>query len=142
MGRTYQSTIVDAPADEVWSVLRDFHDLSWAPDVVESCEALGPENGDEIGARRRLNDAFEETLRELSDVDRRLRYSIDEGPSPVSSDEVSDYVGTVRVHPVTDRDASFVEWSSRWDGNDEDAREFCHGIYVALLDALREHFAG
>lgn len=141
MGTTYQSTIVDAPAEEVWSVLRDFHDMSWAPDVIESCEALGASSGDEPGARRRLNGAFEETLRELSDPDRRLRYSIDDGPSPVSADDVSDYVGTVRVHPVTDRDAAFVEWSSRWDGNDEEAEEFCHGIYVALLQELKEHFA-
>lgn len=141
MGRTYQSTIVDAPAGEVWGVLRDFHDMTWAPDVVESCEALGPESGDEVGARRSLNGVFEETLRELSDLDHRLRYSIDDGPSPVSSTDVSDYVGTVRVHPVTDSDASFVEWYSRWDGNDEEAREFCHGIYVALLRALKEHFA-
>lgn len=141
MGKTYQSTVVDAPADEVWSVLRDFHDLSWAPDVIESCEALGAESGDEVGARRRLNGVFEETLRELSDRDRTLRYSIDEGPSPVSSDDVDDYVGTVRVRPVTDRGASFVEWSSRWDGNDEEAAEFCHGIYVALLRSLEGHFA-
>lgn len=142
MGRTYQSTVVEAPADDVWETLRDFHDLSWAPEVVESCEALGDARGDEPGARRLLNGAFEETLLELSDVDRRLRYSIDDGPSPVSSAEVSNYVGTVRVHPVTDVDASFVEWSSRWDGNDREAEEFCHGIYVGLLQALSDHFGG
>lgn len=43
---------------------------------------------------------------------------------------------------VIDRDAAFVAWSSRWDGNDEEAAEFCHGIYVALLQALKEHFGG
>lgn len=142
MGSTYQSTVVEAPAEEVWGVLRDFHDLSWAVDVVESCEALGPLAAHEVGARRRLNGVFEETLRELSDLDRRLRYSIDEGPSPVSSSDVREYVGTVRVRPVTDSGASFVEWSSRWYGNEEEAAEFCHGIYVALLQALERHFAG
>lgn len=140
MGSTYQSIVVDAPAEEVWGTLRDFHDMSWAPEVVESCEAIGPGEGDEIGARRRLNGAFEETLRELSDGERRLRYSIDDGPSPVSAAEVDDYVGTVRVRPVTDSGASFVEWSSTWEGNDEEAAEFCHGIYVALLRSLRRHF--
>lgn len=142
MGRTYQSIVVDAPADDVWELLRDFHDLSWAPDVVESSEALGDARPDEPGARRRLNGVFEETLLELSDLDRRLRYSIDDGPSPVSSDEVSHYVGTVRVHPVTDTGSSFVEWSSRWDGGAGEAAEFCHGIYVALLGSLEEHFEG
>ena len=142
MGRTYQSIVVDAPADEVWEILRDFHDLSWAPDVVESAEALGDGRPDEPGARRRLNGVFEETLLELSDLDRRLRYSIDDRPSPVSSDEVSHYVGTVSVHPVTDSGASFVEWSSRWDGGAGEAVEFCHGIYVALLGSLKDHFEG
>lgn len=142
MGSTYQSTVVEASAEEVWGVLRDFHDLSWAPDVIESCEVLGSGAGDRVGARRRLNGVFEETLRELSDLDRRLRYSIDEGPSPVSSQDVRDYVGTVRVRPVTDGGASFVEWSSRWDGDDQEAADFCHGIYTALLQALARHFAG
>lgn len=142
MGRTYQSIVVDAPADRVWETLRDFHDLSWAPGVVESCEALGDARGDEPGARRRLNGVFEETLLELSDLDRRLRYSIDDGPSPVGAEDVSHYVGTVRVRPITDADAAFVEWSSRWDGNDDEAEEFCHTIYVGLLQALRDRFAG
>lgn len=142
MGRTYQSTVVDASADEVWETLRDFHDLSWASDVIESCEPLGDARPDEPGARRLLNGAFEETLLELSDLDRRLRYAIDDGPSPVSRDDVSNYVGTVRVRPVTDAHAAFVEWSSRWDGNDREAAEFCHNIYVGLLEALGDHFGG
>lgn len=36
MGRTYQSILIQAPVDRVWQAVRDFHDLSWAPDVVES----------------------------------------------------------------------------------------------------------
>lgn len=51
-------------------------------------------------------------------------------------------MGTVRVRPVTDAEGSFVEWSSRWDGNDREAEEFCHTIYVGLLTALADHFDG
>ena len=142
MGETYQSTVIEAPAERVWAVLRDFHDMSWAPNVVESCEPVGDADGDQVGARRVLNGAFRETLREHSDGDRMLRYSIDDGPSPVSKDDVSDYMGTVRVRSVTDTDRSFVEWSSRWQGSEEEAREFCHGIYTALLQQLKRHFEG
>src|SRR6056297_2058063 len=92
MGSTYQSIVVPAPASAVWQTLRDFHDLSWAPDVVESCEAVGDHASTQPGAQRVLNDAFHETLHAVNDVDRVLKYSIDDGPSPVSKDEVSGYV--------------------------------------------------
>ncbi len=95
-----------------------------------------------MGARRVLNGVFHETLLEHSDDERTLRYSIDDGPSPVSQEDVSDYVGTVRVLPVTDADRAFVEWSSSWRGNEDEARQFCHTIYTSLLQALNDHFEG
>ena len=33
-----------------------------------------------------------------------------------------------------------VEWTTSWDSNAEDAVEFCHGIYVALLGDLKATF--
>ena len=141
MGRTYQSTVVEAPADQVWRLLRNFHDMSWAPGVIESCTVVGDRDGDQPGARRVLNGVFHETLQAVDDLERSLKYSIDDGPSPVSKAEVSRYIGQLRVLAVTDTDTSFVEWHSSWHGNDAAATEFCHSIYVALLDALKKHFA-
>ena len=141
MGQTYQSVVVRAPVDEVWKALSDFHDASWAPNVVESCEAVGDAGPREVGAQRLLNGVFAETLLTLDDEARTFTYSIDDGPSPVSKDEVSNYVGRVEVHPVTEGDGgTFVEWSSSWENNDEAAAEFCHGIYVALLGELKNSF--
>ena len=51
------------------------------------------------------------------------------------------YVGTVRVSPVTDTSATFVEWSSGWESSKGGAEEFCNPIYKALLDSLKAHFA-
>jgi len=146
MGSTYQSIVVPAPASAVWQTLRDFHDLSWAPDVVESCEAVGDHASTQPGAQRVLNDAFHETLHAVNDVDRVLKYSIDDGPSPVSKDEVSDYVGRIEVRPVTHGTdgaggATFVEWSSSWEATTDEAEEFCRTIYVGLLRALQNHFS-
>jgi len=142
MPATYQSTIVQAPAETVWQSLRDFHDMSWAAGVVEKCEAVGNRAGDQVGARRVLNDAFHETLRGLDDTTMTLRYSIDEGPSPVSSREVSNYAGTVHVVPATEDGACVVEWHSQWEAASEDGVPFCADIYKALLGRLRTHFAG
>lgn len=139
MGKTYQSITLKAPADKVWSTIRNFHDLSWAPNVVTKVKTVGKLKGDQVGAKRVLNDAFHETLLELSDVSRSIKYSIDDGPSPVSKNDVSNYVGSVQVRPITEsRGGTFVEWSSSWDGNDAACEDFCHPIYVALLSDMKK----
>ncbi|WP_404362870.1 SRPBCC family protein [Marinobacter sp.] len=139
MGKTYQSVVINAPAEKVWSTLRDFHDLSWAPNIISSVEAVGDRKGDEPGAKRILNEAFHETLTDIDDQEYSISYSIDDGPSPVSRDEVSDYTGRVLVRPVTEGEGgTFVEWYSSWQGKDKEAAEFCHGIYANLLGELKK----
>ena len=142
MPSTYQSTIVRAPADRVWQALRDFHDMSWAAGVVEKCEVVGDRAADQVGARRILNDAFHETLLAIDERSRTLSYRIDDGPSPVSRGEVSDYIGTVHVVPATEDGACVVEWFSRWDAPNDDGVPFCGNIYKALLRKAREAFGG
>jgi hypothetical protein len=69
-----------------------------------------------------------------------LKYSIDNGPSPVSNKEVSNYIGVVKLSAETEGGKTHVEWSSSWESDVQDAVDFCHGIYVALLDELAESF--
>lgn len=140
MPSTHQSQDIDAPVSEVWKRFENFHDLSWAPDVVPSVDKVGPIDGHAPGAKRILNNAFYETLVEIDPQQHRLKYSIDDGPSPVSKDEVSNYYGVVTLEPVDGGTRTHVEWTSSWDSSSEDAVAFCHGIYVALLDALARSF--
>ena len=138
----YNSVTVDAPVDQVWQALRDFHDLSsCCPDVITQLEPVGDVGGTEIGAKRILNGAFHETLLTLDDEERTFSYSIDDGPEAVSKDNVQGYVGEVRVFPVTDDDSTFVLWTSLWDSSGGGVQEFCDPIYQALLGALKNHFA-
>ena len=140
MPSTYQLIVADAPITEVWAKINNFHDLSWAPNVITKVEKVGSVDGREAGAKRILNDAFHETLVEIDDDEYKMKYSIDDGPSPVSRDEVSNYFGVVQLSPATEGDGTLVEWSSSWESDVEDAAEFCHGIYVALLGELAESF--
>lgn len=137
MGTTHQTIEISASPDTVWQTIRNFHDLSWAPNVVAKVDQVGDKAGDEIGAGRVLNSMFHETLISLDDDSKDLSYSIDDGPSPVSKDDVKNYVGKVTVQPAAEGDGSHVEWSSSWQDNDEAAADFCRGIYVALLQDLK-----
>ncbi len=137
MGQTYQSITIHAAPERVWNTLRDFHDMSWAPNVVTGLEIVGDAGNDEPGAERVLNGAFHETLQEINDEERTFSYSIDDGPSPVSKDDVKNYIGRVSVQAGDGEGSTFVEWSSSWELNDEPVHEFCHGIYVALLADLK-----
>ncbi len=138
MGSTQQTIEIAVSPDQVWQTIRDFHDLSWAPNVISEIQAVGEKTGNEVGAVRVLNGVFHETLRTLEDDAKTLTYSIDDGPSPVSKDEVENYVGRVTVRQVEQGESSLVEWSSSWQHNNEAATEFCHGIYVALLEDMKK----
>jgi len=104
---------------------RNFHAMSWAPEIVTSVDVVGDKKGDQPGAGRVLNGAFHETLKTLDEDNRQLSYSIDDGH--------------VRVRPITEsNEGTFVEWYSHWQGKDQEAAEFCHGIYAGLLGQLKK----
>lgn len=137
MGKTHQTIDINAPAKKVWAAMRNFHDMQWAKNVITECKPLGDISGDKVGSKRLLNGVFSETLLSLNDDARSFTYSIDNGPPPVSHDDVSNYIGKVDVEGTGDGQSTVVTWSSSWDGKD-DATEFCHTIYVALLDDLKK----
>ena len=136
------STVINASADKVWTALRNFHDMSAFPNVIEKADVVGDTPGTETGAQRVLNSAFHETLKSLDDENRVLTYSIDDGPAATSKDNVSGYIGKLQVFAVTDEDESFVLWTSSWESSgSEDVAAFCNPIYQALLSDLKKTFA-
>nr|BFE78952.1 SRPBCC family protein [Planobispora longispora] len=134
----YASTVINAPADEVWDYLRDFGNLAeWLPGLT-SCEIEG--GTAEPGAIRRVEGAgglFRERLLVLDDSSRTATYEILECPLPVRN-----YRATYRVAPVTDSGQSFVEWSAAFETDDEArmTKIFTRGIFEPGLAALRKLF--
>ena len=120
MGQCYNSTVVDSAIEETWAVIRNFYELGWATGVVTKMEKVGDVDGDTPGARRILNDAFHETLRSIDDETYAFSYSIDNGPGPVATDVVSNYLGTVSLHAVTDSGQTFVVWTSSYESDQND----------------------
>ena len=142
MGKTYQSITIDAPVEKVWETIRDFHDGSWAPNVITKLEVKGDTRGDQVGAGRVLNEVFHETLLTLDENGRTFTYSIDEGPGPLAKGEVDGYTGRVSVQPTEDGSGAVVEWTSSWEKNDDAVYEFSHPIYLALLDDMKKSIEG
>jgi hypothetical protein len=136
----YNSTVLNAPVQTVWKTIADFHDLSWAPGVITSCESIGGYESHELGARRVLNGSFDETLLSMDEEHHMFSYRINDGPGPVAKDKVKNYVGRVKLLPVTRSDRTFIEWASTYDGDQEAVADLCNPIYNAMLAKLEEKF--
>jgi len=138
--KVIRSTILNAPTDTVWEVLRDFngHDR-WHPVVDESRIERG-EASDRIGCIRKfkLGDGSElrEQLLTLSDMEQTFSYCLLDTPVPLFN-----YVAHLRLFPVTDGDRTFWEWESRFDtpaGREDELKSLvANDIYGAGMEAIR-----
>ncbi|MBI5614645.1 MAG: SRPBCC family protein [Gammaproteobacteria bacterium] len=140
MPKVYNSIVVNAPVEIVWKRIADFHDFSWAPSVITTCEKVGIKDGTAVGAQRLLNGAFLDTLIAYSALEHRIMYSIDDAPSPISPSEISGYVGNLHLLPVTSGNRTFAEWTGTWESTGTEAVSFMNDIYRALLRDLGQQF--
>ncbi len=137
MGTCYNKIEIKSPVKTVWNTISDFHDMSWAPQVITSVTKVGDKRGDEVGARRVLNELFHETLMSLDADAFAFSYSIDDGPGPVSSSAVDRYIGVVKL--TESENGTVVEWSSTFESdNENEVADFCNPIYGALLAGLND----
>ena len=145
MADVRRSTIIDAPIERVWQMLRDFngHD-EWHP-AVETSRIEEGAPADMIGDVRdsRLGDGsrIREQLLSLSDRDHSFTYCIIDAPIPLGG-----YVATIRLLPVTDGGQTFWEWRSRFSTPPGQERAMVRlvgeQIYEAGFRAIRQHLAG
>jgi hypothetical protein len=143
MVKVYRSTVLNAPADRVWRDLRDFNGLAnWHPSIVLS----RIENGhpaDKVGCIRnfQLKDGarIREKLLSLSDYDYTCVYSILDSPM-----DLSDYVASLRLLPVTQGNRCFIEWSAEFECPPDKAAELGEtvgdGVFQAGFDALKKRY--
>jgi hypothetical protein len=141
--RVYTSSVIDASADAVWALVRDFNGLpKWHPSIAES-RIEGNWPADRVGCIRnfRLQDggAIREQLLSLSDYDLQCTYSILESPMGVEN-----YVATLKLTPVTDGSRTFAEWSAEFEAPAARERKLAddigQGVFQAGFDALKGYF--
>ena len=142
LNRVTRSTVIDAPIDRVWAVLRDFNShVHWHPVVAESFIEDGL-TADQVGCVRNFTLADGNALREqliaLSDQDYVSTYCILDTTIPLIN-----YVATVRLKPVTDGARTFWHWESTFATPPGRERELTEqvgrNVYEAGFEALRAH---
>lgn len=140
MVKVYTSSVIDAPASEVWARIRDFNGLpGWVPAVADSRIEL-QQPADKVGCIRNftLRDGgrLREQLLALSDYDFSVTYSILESPMGVEN-----YIATLKLTPITDGNRCFAEWTAEFDcaaGREAElARTIGQGVFQAGFDSLK-----
>jgi hypothetical protein len=145
MVKFYRSSVINAPADRVWRVVRDFNALpEWHPAIAESrIEQHHP--SDKVGCIRNfsLKDGgrIREQLLALSDFEFTCVYSILESPMGVD-----DYIATLKVTPITDGNRCFIEWSAEFEcapGRERELSELVgNSVFQGGFNALKERLGG
>ncbi len=140
--RITRSTIIDAPIERVWAVLRDFNSHDQWHDAVETSRIEGGERSDQVGCVRsftlRDGNRIREQLLTLSDTEHKSTYCIVEATVPLQR-----YVATVTLKRVTDGNRTFWHWQSTFATPPGRERELCemvaHGVYETGFENLRAH---
>lgn len=142
MVKVVTSTVIEAPVEAVWEVLRDFngHDR-WHPIVADSHVERGLPS-DKVGCVRNFHLQDGSNLRELlltlSDADMAFSYCLLDTAVPLLN-----YVAHVRLAPVTDGNRTFWHWESRFDtppGREKELHDMvATNVYQGGFDAIRTH---
>lgn len=140
--RVVRSTVIDAPIERVWAVLRDFNSHDQWHTVVDQSRIEGGERSDQVGCVRNftLKDGnhIREQLLTLDDREYRSTYCIVEATVPLQR-----YVATVTLKPVTDTARTYWHWESTFDtppGRERELHDMvAEGVYEAGFANLRRH---
>ncbi len=140
--KVVRSTVIDAPIERVWAVIRDFNSHDQWHAVVDASRIERGEKSDQVGCVRNftLKDGnhIREQLLTLDDRHYKSTYCIVEATVPLQR-----YVATVTLKPVTDGNRTFWHWESTFATPPGMERELtdmvAQGVYEAGFENLRKH---
>lgn len=140
--KVVRSTVIDAPIERVWAVIRDFNSHDQWHDVVDTSRIERGERSDQVGCVRNFHlkdgNHIREQLLTLDDKAWKSTYCIVEATVPLQR-----YVATVTLKPVTDGNRTFWHWESTFatpPGMEAELRQMvATGVYEAGFENLRRH---
>src|SRR4249920_2059017 len=143
--KVVRSTVIDAPIERVWAVIRDFNSHDQWHDVVEASRIEANESSAQVGCVRSFTlkdgNRIREQLLTLDDREHKSTYCIVEATVPLQR-----YVATLTLKPVTDGDRTFWHWESTFatpPGQERELREMvATDVYEAGFENLRRYLQG
>lgn len=145
MVRAFASTIIEAPVEAVWDVVRDFNGMpDWNSAITDSAIEEG-RDADVVGCIRSFHLAdgthVRERLLSLDDSRYHFTYNFETPAFPVAN-----YVATMELIPVTKTDDTFIQWWASFDESPQDAGKYqkmiSEAVFAAGLRALSGKVAG
>lgn len=146
--RVVEKITIDAPADAVWSKIKNFDALKdWHPAVADSTADKGNTEGSVRTLKLKGGGTLVETLEGYNDAQKKYNYRAkDGGALPVTN-----YTSTIQVTPEGNK--SLVEWRGAFyrahpnnnpppDQNDEAAIKAITGVYKTGLENLKKVVEG
>jgi hypothetical protein len=139
MTSAYYSTIFRKPAADVWKIVRDFNNYPVWVDGAGDSEIEDGKSGDSVGAVRSVHyngRHIRQRLLALSDVERSQTYEF----CGAATLPVSGFQATLRITPVVDGDAAFVEWRADFDCEEARRNELSATLrdwFAKWLESLR-----
>jgi hypothetical protein len=132
--------LIDQPPEPLWDRLADFPNWrTWLDRVRDSRMAPGPAHSP--GAVRVVGDPENPRVHEVLLAVNARTYTLSYGVAtqPVWSVPARKYVATVHLVALTDRPATVVDWSSRYDCDEADEQklgELFVGLYHEFIANL------
>ena len=143
MVKIFVSSVIEAPIDDVWDVVRDFNGLpNWHPGITKSDidDNLTP---DTVGCIRNFylqnGQNVRERLTALSDEEYSFSYAMLE-----TGMGMFDYISTFTLRPITDGATCFIEWTADFTtaAGEETEKEnmVTIDVFQGGFDALKARF--
>ncbi|HPF46104.1 MAG: SRPBCC family protein [Alphaproteobacteria bacterium] len=144
MVTVFETSVIDAPIDKVWEVVRGFNDLQkWHPAIAKG-EIEGGLDPLTIGCIRNFylqdGENIRETLLAFSDIDYTFTYDM-----LTTGLGLFNYLSTMELRPITDGDRTYIQWSAEFTtapGEEKEKADMvANGVFQGGFAALKEHFA-
>lgn len=144
MINVFATSVIDAPIDKVWAVIRGFNDLpKWNP-AVERSEIEDGLEPSTVGCVRNfyLKDGanVRETLLAYSELDYSFSYDM-----LTTGLGLLNYISAMELSPITDGDRTYIQWTAEFttaEGEEQEKADMvANEVFQGGFDALKEHFS-
>jgi uncharacterized protein YndB with AHSA1/START domain len=140
--KVWCSSVIEAPVDAVWQVIRDFAGMGAWHEAITKMHMIGGVRSDKVSGTRDFffgDGHLHEKLLHLDDSERSFSYCITQSPLPWLH-----YVSGPRLFEVTDGNRTFGTWTGDWLASPQDDLALIplatNEVYLKAFRTVAERF--